>query len=496
MVFLVGSDGAGDPNDTGLQTRTGTLFAVYDVLDSDLGVRWLWPGVSGEFVPKREALQIKDRDEVVLPRFRFCGMRTSRTVEAQWMRRMRMHWNDGMNYGHAFPEWGKKYFAEHPGWFEMDKDGVRHPDKSMCVSNPGFQKQIVENWWDNHQEHPDSKGILNICENDCPGGCCCPSCLAWDGPEAPWPKPTPYDNVHNVSQRYARFMMAVLQLAQEHDPAIEVVGYAYSNITFAPTGVKLNQHVLMGYVPDVFFPRTAEQQEWVHQQWKGWADAGAAMFLRPNYMLHGYCMPVNWTKQLADDFKFFEQNGMIGTDYDSLTGMWSTMGLSLYVLGRLHVDPEMPLEEILQEYYTSFGPAARQVKAYWEYWERYLEEHMDAHKDGLWCYVRYPENIEKRFPLESFDPAGKIMAEAVQAAQGDSEAAVKVAFLKTGLDHARLCVEASLAFKAAGEDVEKQKAAVEKLLAFRRTITDPMIINQDVGDSSCKAHEVNLNWPE
>lgn len=495
VVYLVGGDGPGDPKDTRLRTPVGTLFAVYDVIDNDLGVRWLWPGESGEYVPKHDTLQIKHRDVTVLPRFRFCGLRTERGIEAEWMRRMRMHWTDGMSFGHAFETWDDKYFAEHPGWFEMDKQGVRQKNKSMCVSNPGFHKQIVENWWEQRQKHPKDKGVLNICENDGPGACCCPSCLAWDGPEAPWPKPTPYDNVHNVSQRYARFNMEVLKLAQKYDPDVEALGYAYSNIVFEPSGVVLHKSVIMGYVPDVYFPRTPEQHEWVHRQYLGWVKAGASMFLRPNYLLHGYCMPVNWTRQLSEDFKIFEQNGMIGTDYDSLTGMWSTMGLSLYVLGRLHVNPEMPLEEILNEYYSAFGPASKQVQAYWEYWERYLVEHMDAHRDGLWCYVRYPENIEKRFPLESFDPADKIMEEAVQAAKDDPGASVKVNFLKTGLIHARLCVEASLAFKAAGEDAGKRKAAMEKLIAFRKTISDPMVVNLRDGDSSCRGREVNLEWP-
>jgi len=496
VAYLVGGDGAGDPIGSSLATPVGTLFAVYDVLDNDLGIRWLWPGESGEFIPKHAALKIKDRSETVLPRFRFCGLRTGRPEEIRWMRRMRMHDADGMGYGHSFEKWGEKYFAEHPDWFEMDSKGVRHPGKSMCVSNPGFHKQIVENWWAEQQKHPGFRTIVNICENDCPGACCCPNCLAWDGPTPPWPRPTPYDNVHNVAQRYARFAMAVLKLAREHDPNAEVVSYAYTNMVFAPSGVTLDKNVIMGYVPDVFFPRTPEMHEWVHRQWMGWTNAGASLFLRPNYLLHGYCMPVNWTRQLAEEFQLFETHGMIGTDFDSLTGMWSTMGLSLYVLGRLHVKPRLPVDQILDEYHSAFGPAAKQVKAYWDYWERHLQKHIDVHKDGLWHYVRYPEHVEKRFPLESFGPAEKLMADAEQAASNDRDAAVKVAFLKTGLQHAELCVEASIAFAKAGADEVKQKEAVAKLHAFRKTIADPMAVNLHDGDSSCRGRETNLHWPE
>lgn len=493
-AFLVGGDRDGDP--LALGTPVGTLFAVYDVLDNDLGVRWLWPGQSGEFVPKCSGFQIKDRKDVLLPRFRFCGLRADRPEETRWLRRMRMHGADGLDYGHAFEKWGEKYFAEHPDWFEMDSKGIRHPGKSMCVSNPGFHKQIVENWWAERQKYPDSRRNLNICENDGPGACCCANCRAWDGPAPGWPRPTPYDNVHDVSARYARFAMAVLKLAREHDPQAEVTAYAYSNLTFAPQGVKLDKSVVIGFVPDVFFPRTAEAHEWVRRQWAGWEGAGASMFMRPNYLLDGYCMPVNFARQFADEFQFCESHGMIGTDFDSLTGMWSTTGPTLYAVGRLHVKPKASVDEILGEYYSCFGAAAGPVKAYWEYWERHGLEHIDIFKDGLWRYVRYPEHLEKRFPIESFAPAEKLMGEAEAAVSKDADAAAKVAFLKMGLLHAKLCVEASMAFERAGDDQSRRKAAVAKLLAFRKTIADPMVANLSDGDTSCRAREVNLEWPE
>jgi hypothetical protein len=40
-LYLAGKDSRGDP--LGLDTHEGTLFGVYDVLETHLGVRWLWP---------------------------------------------------------------------------------------------------------------------------------------------------------------------------------------------------------------------------------------------------------------------------------------------------------------------------------------------------------------------------------------------------------------------------------------------------------------------
>ena len=36
----------------------GTLYAVYDFLETELGVKWIWPGETGEVVPKRNALSV------------------------------------------------------------------------------------------------------------------------------------------------------------------------------------------------------------------------------------------------------------------------------------------------------------------------------------------------------------------------------------------------------------------------------------------------------
>ena len=493
-AYLAGADGDGDPLHKSLSTPCGTLFAVYDILDEDLGVRWLWPGRSGEFVPKAGSFVIRRRDETVRPRFRFCGLRTNRPEEILWLRRMRTHGADAVKFGHAFGKWAERYADEHPEWFELTSEGVRRPGFSMCVSNSGLHRQIVENWWA-EQSETGIRTTVNICENDYNGECCCPNCLAWDGPEAPHPRPSYYEQSHNVAHRYARFAMEILKLARERDPDAEVTMYAYLNYVFAPVGMKLDPAIVAGFVADVFYPRTAEDHEWVKRQWQGWIDSGATLFLRPNYLLNGYCMPENWSRQFADEWAFCESRGMIGTDFDSLNGQWATMGPVLYVIGRLHAKPKMPVDAILSEYYSSFGPAAAQVRAYWEYWERYTVDHTDVLQDGTAHWTTYPKDAYKRFPLDSFTPAHELLAEAERAASHDPDAAAKVAFLRTGLDHARQCVETSIAVAQASEE-SARKAAIAKLRAFRETLTDPMAVNVDHGFFSCIEREKAAGWPD
>src|SRR5579871_4489585 len=55
-LYLVGKDGPGSPIQD--STAGGSLFAVYTFLDTQMQVRWLWPGKLGEVIPHRESLSV------------------------------------------------------------------------------------------------------------------------------------------------------------------------------------------------------------------------------------------------------------------------------------------------------------------------------------------------------------------------------------------------------------------------------------------------------
>jgi hypothetical protein len=88
------------------------------------------------------------------------------------------------------------------------------------------------------------------------------------------------------------------------------------------------------------------------------------VYYRPNWFLDGYAMPLVYMHQFADAFRFYARNGMTGTDFDSLQGQWAAQGPNLYLLARIHVRPEAPVDDLLDEYYNAFGPAADTIKEY------------------------------------------------------------------------------------------------------------------------------------
>ncbi len=504
-LIIAGHDGAGDPLDN--NTSAGTMFGVYEWLERDLGVRWAWPGELGTFIPKKQTLTVSCFDETTAPRFIQRNVRPGLSFESAhpalgftpaaakayahaqtvFLRRNRMGRSYPMSYRHAFTDWWEKYGQAHPEWFQLvnGKRGPTNPKArfSMCVSNPGLHQKIVDLWLE--QGGAKVKGrpnLINIVENDFLGSCECEACRAWDGEQPPDRDKfySPNFKVYGaryMSNRYARFAAAVYQLAKTHNDNVVVVGYSYFNYFQAPNeAVQLGSNVWIGFCPSAgWYPRGAEENQWYHDQWLGWEKTGARQFVRTNYFLDGYSMPFIFARQFAEDFQFEARHGMLGTDFDSLTGQWSTQGPSLYLLMRLHVRPDAPIDTLLAEYYSAFGPAAAQVKAYFDYWENYTMGNRGminaVFEDRVAIRWRtWAKAAHRVFPPAVFVEGEALLAKALAAAQGDPDATARVNFLITGLTHAKLCGRAAALLTTAdpASTPERGNAALVELLRFRR----------------------------
>lgn len=533
-VFIAGNDGGGDPLDP--DTRAGTLWGVYEWLDRDLGVRWLWPGELGTHVTKTKTVVAKTCDETIAPRLFQRRLRAGQGFESKhpalgftaaafkqfsedqsvYLRRHRIGRSYPVSYGHAFTDWWEKDGKAHPEWFQLLESGKRGPNKkngrlSMCVSNPELQREIVTRWAAKRPPNATTPGFINACENDILGLCTCDKCRALDG-AAPvdylrfYPPTSKMAGSRFVSDRYARFWLGIQQQA----PAgATVVGYAYFNYFQAPTsGIKLNPNILIGYCPSAgWFPRSVEEHAWMKQQWADWRTTGARLFMRTNHLLDGYCMPFIFAHQFADEFHHAVEKGMVATDYDSLTGHWATQGPNLYTAARLHVRPEASAEEVLAEYYAAFGTASEAVKSYFAYWENYtsrsrekINQTMEALQASRWR--SWAKAAHVLYPPECFAPAVAMLEQASRAAGNDDAATARVKFLQLGLQHAQLCARVSALLTLATPTATKDeiKRAVDELIAFRRANERSGISNFNhlawVEDLSWKLSEETRQTPD
>ena len=265
-LYIAGKDGPGDPLSVGT-THSGTLWGVYEILERTLGVRWLWPGELGTYVPRTSTAHVTSLDETIAPRFiqrnlrpiispnspgraderlAFSPAERARYAHEQtvYLRRHRMGRSEGTYYsqrrsggGHAFHGWYERYGEEHPDWFQMLPDGRRapedpaRPDKvTMCVSNPELHREVIKLWQEERAKHPGVPVNISISENDRSAKCQCPTCLSWDGPAPDLDSLPPglersFTPVQ-AGTRYARFAKEIHTLASAIDPDVKVNYYA------------------------------------------------------------------------------------------------------------------------------------------------------------------------------------------------------------------------------------------------------------------------------
>ncbi|MBE2204630.1 MAG: DUF4838 domain-containing protein [Chthoniobacterales bacterium] len=525
-LFLLGKDGPGNPPKDDA-APLGTLFAVYQWLDSQLGVRWLWPGETGTFVPKKsEITEPGSRRDSHTPALLHSRLRYANghvfghwkdvlspeewdkfvNDTATWLRRHRFARNTSLEYGHGYTKYWKRFGAEHPEWFAQQPGGKRGPIDNatelvqLCVSNPGLQDQILKDWQTQRNTRPTLPWINGI-ENDRrreDPPCHCPKCRSWDVSSQPAGEggslffvdsKTPGQPAledRRLSDRYARFWMELLARGKKIDPDATVFGYAYADYSEPPLQTKLNEDVIVGIVPPFTYPVPERDRKRFEKLWDGWAATGCRMVLRPNYTLSGAALPYLYPRQFAADFNHAAEHGLVATDFDSLTSMWGTQGPNLYVIGRLNEDPTRNVEAILDEYYGTFGKAGPFVRDYFDHWEKITSERVTPEfgkniPDFMWTGLYL--NANQIYRTEDLAHAHNLLTQAAAAVAPDSDEAARVAFLQKGLKHTRLSLAAVAAFqnsKAAPDDAERKTEMIRKIAeldAFRATIVSDHVVD-------------------
>lgn len=488
----------GQPHPNG----SGTLFGVYELLERYLGVRWVWPGELGTYVPRAATLRVPAMDLRIRPKLvqrTFYWDRTAkfgtpqpgswsteaaytafRDAQRVYERRQRQGLSEPIvGPWHFFTWWWTYFGEEHPEWFNMDANGKRgvwgekqredkanmakkehqyRENRPLCVSNPDLPRFIVENDWDALWD----KGIpgpwysqyyrqwfgktyidLSECDNILP--CECPACKALDVAPPPDYDVSDYWGRPNTSDRYAAFWKRVYDLAVQRNPDIKITTFMYWQTFPAPLGdIKLNKNIIGEFCPwtgrMMWMPMPEKSFENMKQQWLGWKRTGMTMRLRPNFPHGNNILPFFSIRQAGEFIRFTAREGSQGCWYDGLFGHYGVQAMSLYVQMRLMADPDLEVDAVRAEFCSAFGPAAAAVDRYFRYWEEYSEKIV---LDG----ERFPQYGPRTYYLaarhytpEKIAAAKAILDEGLAAVRPspEPEFAARVEFLQAGLEHARL----------------------------------------------------------
>ena len=474
-LIISGRDGNGRENDD--CNPAGTLFGVYHFLHKFAGVRWLYPGEDGEMVPSKPDFSIPEKCEsTYIPRLdeRMFGGRVPAPEIRRFFRRNMFlfqshHPGRGGHTRFIYPEYGKS----NPEFFALTGSSKRNnvQSGSLCLSNPELQNALIKHAVKNKHQ------FVSAHDADSVARCGCPNCEALNGDDfrGPTGRYAPY---RNMGERYARFYKALLEQSRKLDAGLKISAYAYQSYFYAPRQTRLDKNIHVGIVPDLPFPRRRSHTEFLRNEYRLWAASGASLYLRPNYFNGGYCMPEVWYDEFADEFKFLCDLGITGMVIDSyMKQMWATRGLDQYISSRLIAHPEADVEELFNEYVSSFKAAAPEIRKYFKFFQKYLKENCDKintiHENSVrrWYFhgFIYAADAHKIFPEHVLQSQLKTLDDAAKLVSGDAATASKVAFLRSGLEHA---IAVSRCAKIIDSQVSNavKKQSLAKLSELRNTL--------------------------
>ena len=444
---------------TGIQQEYGTANAVYSFVQEQLGVRWLWP--DEEDVIKRERIAIAPMERRYHPQIRARGgmlVRTSlgdnkESAAGLWARFQRVQLDSmDMNGGHGFADWWEKYGAAHPDYFAAAPDGSRTAVKpresntKLCASNPKVWQQWLEDVSVEVRSNPLLR-VINVSPNDSytSGHCTCANCLAWDHPDGEkveWV----FSGVkfQGVSQtdRDVRFANTLARMLKERFPDRELFVQlnAYGLARNPPIGIKPDDNVIISSVAN-FHMRSPKERELPMQQHAGWSAKAKYLMWRPNLGSPAglsWGMPDVAMTQAGEDFRFAADTHCLGLYFDMFWQHWANQGPHYYALVHLAWNPQADVAAVMDDYYErGFGPAAADVKAYWQLLERTRMEFVAKEPSRFRAF-----DLPKKYTPELFAQAqSHLNTAAKKFAAADEKYRRRLHFIQYGLDYAKLLVD-------------------------------------------------------
>ncbi len=503
------------PDDRTPSDPWGSRHAVTTFLEDALGCRYLWPGQSGKVIPKRKTITVgainvrftpllqqrnvrwsgySSRLQEGLDRLRFSRddfLRAREKATAtqpagpDWMDWHRMGGTLGLRTGDgtilSAQAW-QRFLTEHPEWFAMQADGSRYFDPSwerprLCKSNPALIEAIAQEKLKELQRNP---GQTSTCLMTNDGGskagfCLCEACKAMDPPEG---RPTniwTYDHASGRTRRFdyvsltdrmLAFYNAIAGRVSHVYPDVLFTGQAYSVYSAPPLREKLHPKIVIRFVHSTEHYTSDELRAQGMADWDAWADATKMIYYRPNSLLWGRHEGTAgiFVHKLAADFRHIAHNRCVGTDFDSCMHHWATQGLNYYVLAKLHWNPDLDIEAVIDDYCRSgFGPAAGLIKCYFTKIEQLTNEVAavtQTQRDGARPDVTEP------YTQQVVGELRELLDEADKAAGSDAEVRQRIVFLRLGLDFTELQAKIYQLLKLDAEKRlnEAQRAQARRLL--------------------------------
>ncbi len=392
---------------TGASGR-GTLQAVYTFLHQVAGVRWLWPGESGERIPQPKQLAIKqaviqETPAIAYRSFSFSGTNLYDDDAHLWSSRNRLNvanltpWMTGITpeeaiarnrrlgllnrwTGHSVilaPEILKahpEYVAEYSG---VRKNFSSH-SAHLCWSNPGVQHEVAKVHRELAIRYP-GIDIFSLYTADHGQYCQCANCV---------------DMAPDISTRWQLFSRPLIAAIKEVRPDAQVWTLAYDAYRLPPKEVApYDQIGYTIYNGSYRFPygSGAKANAAALSQIAKWQEAGGKMGIR-NYELIPFSGPGGYLPLvyfMTDQVRYAVAHGLEQYNSEIIplsipqggapeAQRWNVNRINAYALAQAAWDATLEPEAIVRDWSrAAYGGAAAPMQRYYE-----LMEHAWRHAPG------------------------------------------------------------------------------------------------------------------
>jgi hypothetical protein len=438
-LILTGAEGS----------KRGTLYAVYDLLERAVGVRWWTP--TEEFVPEAPNLVISPQHiryvppflyrEVfgwgMVPKERQWGYDDSDEAAVDWTQhrfaaRMR---NNGhgtsmpaslggcivpLGWCHTFFRFipPAKYFDQHPEWFSL-VNGIRtHRHAQLCMTNDEMLKELTDNVMKAVREHPDL-GMVVVTQGDWRGHCECEHCRAIDEAEG-----TPMGSIlHGINR--------VAEAVEKEFPDFLVATHAYMYSVKPPKTMRPRDNVAIWYClhRTVTQPIDSEANRKVFEELQAWSKV-APKLIAWDYMTN-FKGPFTLFPNLhtcGEDFRTLLENHVVGVFAESeAVTLSDNVDAKMYVMSKLLWDPSQDeqalIDAFMQGYYGAAAPHLQE-------WRGLLR----AESADVTLYVNHGD-AASWLDLEAMNRSTELFEKAQAAVAGDAVLAGRVRRARFALDH-------------------------------------------------------------
>jgi len=356
-------------------------WALNYLLEHCVGVRWLFPGEIGTYLPQKSSFSIPRKTIVKQASFKLHRWPGWSYMNPAW--RFDLNAKKGLYFGHAlckfaFPakkygknqSWpmeilptinGKKFVP--PIYKKLEKYDAYW---QTCWSHPKTVDIAVENILDYLKNHPKKKSI-GLAVNDCGGYCECEACRkAVDGRKTA-------TGHRDYSELYYSWANKVVDRVTEKHPDIYFTCYAYREV-FTPPSFKLHPNLITFLCIDIYACTDPEIKKKRFELIKSWGSKAKYIGIYE----YGEGMPYFFLPRvffnLQDQFMKYAHSHGVSAMYE--TGISSTSeGPKRYLYLKLMWDVDANVSKLLDEWYRLCvgEKAAPYLKEYFQFWENFWQ---------------------------------------------------------------------------------------------------------------------------